>query len=145
MKSSVITDNQMSAIKNAMSMAGLKPRLECFTAHGHEWTPHTPGNPMPVEAGARVQVLLRNRKTKTQSSSMLCWLADDSGDYKGVEIVGWRYASPPQEPDALQSEIQQLATTPNICPESVALINAALAVQSGKISLTDAIKQLTQP
>jgi hypothetical protein len=74
-----------------------KPRkTKTFTAHGLEWIPHTPGDPMPCEGEKPVRVLLRCE------NEHIFYIEGDSrarlSDWKkrlyapSTEIIGWNYA-----------------------------------------------------
>ncbi len=80
-----------------------------FTAHGHIWQAHTPGDAMPCDGGDQVHILLRGDKQETlipNPAKCHWWGSDPKEDY--LEIIGWRYASdtPPQEVD----EVAKLQT-----------------------------------
>ena len=70
-----------------------------FTAHGHDWTQHTPGDPMPCEPDDEIHVLLcqgdeETRPSFAQPASFWWWNTN--------LILGWRYATPqPEQPDEL--------------------------------------------
>lgn len=72
----------------------IKP-AETFEAHGHFWTRHTPGDPMPCDGEATVEVLLKEEMhggytEETQLAREWCW--EDTGD---SSVIGWRYADAP--------------------------------------------------
>lgn len=87
-------------------------------AHGHEWIPHAPGNPMPCEPGTNVYTLLRDYEATDlghRPAKHFDWQA--LRDYVSYEIIGWRYATQPQEPqepiefDQLESEYRATLKT----------------------------------
>lgn len=51
-------------------------------------------------------------------------------------------ATPPQEKDELTTAIQKLTSTPGISAESLALIEAAKAVQSGSMTFAEALETI---
>lgn len=69
---------------------------ETFEAHGKTWTAHTPGDPMPCEAGLWVEVLTRGEVESGRyihaSSLAEGWDWDwDTMIFGEDEIIGWRY------------------------------------------------------
>jgi hypothetical protein len=69
-----------------------KPKT--FTAHGLEWIPHKPGEPMPCDGEKRVRFIYRcelnSRYFDAFSPAIrLNWNRNSSPD---AEIVGWNYA-----------------------------------------------------
>ena len=79
-----------------------------FHAHGQDWFHHTPGDPMPCEPDAFVDILMRaetsgNREyyADPQPANEWGWGIRQSN----TEIIGWRYASsdqPKVEPTELE-------------------------------------------
>lgn len=59
---------------------------DCFEAHNQTWFRHTPGEPMPCDGGALVEVLI-DGATGADIADKFSW--DDCGP---VSIIGWRYA-----------------------------------------------------
>ena len=123
--------------------------LPTFHAHGQDWYPHTPGDAMPCDGKTRIHIILRKEVLHCENLGALKVPYDadywnwhrDSKEHPSGDIIGWRYAEPPQ--DELPAAIQSLTSTPGISAESRALIEAALAVQTGKMSLTEALGLLT--
>ena len=70
-----------------------------FTAHGHTWTSHTPGDPMPCDGLAKVHVLFADGECS------LPQLADGWSwgligyPHEHCRIIGWRYADETQKPN----------------------------------------------
>ena len=93
---------------------------ETFEAHGHTWTKHTPGDPMPCDGNTPVEVFLRLALSSSEylratlPAKLWNW---GRIDYEGDEIIGWRYAGmpAPSELDKLRylvvSLSDQLAST----------------------------------
>jgi hypothetical protein len=75
-----------------------KPRkTKTFTAHGLEWIPHTPGDPMPCDGNKRVRVLMR-AENECCDYTQGAWPAKNLKWEKlysreEAEIVGWNYAN----------------------------------------------------
>lgn len=72
-----------------------------FTAHGHTWTSHTPGDPMPCDGERLVCILTRYNKdhdpceiefTTPRRAEGWTW----GNTLRTCEIIGWRYADEPQ-------------------------------------------------
>lgn len=103
-----------------------------------------PGDPMPVKVLIPVRILMRGDKYAGNETR-------PAGDYRWstieysprAEIIGWCLAGPPQEKDELIGAIQKLTSTPGISAESLALIEAAKAVQSGSMTFAEAIATLS--
>lgn len=80
-----------------------------FEAHGKTWTRHTPGDPMPCNGEALVEVLLREEEDQVhpvvQKASLWYWesLADIGS--VGNEVIGWRYAEQQPEPAQPQAVV----------------------------------------
>lgn len=67
-----------------------KPKKpEPFTAHGLEWIPHTPGDPMPCDGEKRVRALLRNGSYGQVKATEWHW---GKLNRKKAELIGWNYA-----------------------------------------------------
>lgn len=82
---------------------------ETFEAHGHTWTKHTPGDPMPCDGESRIYVLMRDPSSGSMgrqetTAAGLDW--DIIERAKKVEIIGWRYADKPESPEP--SELDKL-------------------------------------
>ena len=74
-----------------------------FTAHGHTWTSHTPGDPMPCDGERLVCILTRYNKdhapceiefTTPRRAEGWTW----GNTLRTCEIIGWRYADETQKP-----------------------------------------------
>ncbi len=84
---------------------------ETFEAHGHTWTKHTPGDPMPCDGDTMVIALSRG---EFKDGNIQPWpypvkhmLWHERPSFGGaLELIGWRFATPPQEKD----ELEQTAT-----------------------------------
>jgi len=80
-----------------------KPATETFEAYGKVWRHHTPGDPMPCEANAKIYVILNDEPESAGDppirGDQIEWDNQGAGD-----IIGWRYAdttpalAPPPEP-----------------------------------------------
>jgi hypothetical protein len=64
-----------------------KPQPETFEAHGLTWIKHTPGDPMPCDGDAIVQ-LLTNAGGMSRSWGTIC-VANAIG-WDASNIMGWR-------------------------------------------------------
>lgn len=70
-----------------------------FQAHGKEWYPHTPGDPMPCDGEAFVECLQQFEMDRNETfpiqfaASEWAW----SDTHRITKIIGWRYADSPQE------------------------------------------------
>lgn len=71
-----------------------KPKT--FTAHGLEWIPHTPGDPMPCDGETKVRFLFR---TEAEGGTYVpaIWRAEECNwmerpNLSFTEIIGWNYA-----------------------------------------------------
>lgn len=78
------------------------PPPATFHAHGKDWFPHTPGDPMPCDPTREVWVLFRDRPSNFSSKK---WNWHDLNiDEPMEQIIGWRYAAPqPEQPDELET------------------------------------------
>jgi hypothetical protein len=108
-------------------------KTETFEAHGHTWTKHTPGDPMPCESNLPVFVLLRQDKIEpTYDSPNEAGIWDWSvfrrdSSLTGWEIIGWRYADSTQEQPAkpAQDELATLREIVSACMEAMPCGNIA--------------------
>jgi hypothetical protein len=74
-----------------------KPRKpKTFTAHGLEWIPHTPGDPMPCDGETKVRFLFR---TEAEGGTYVptIWRAEvcnwmERPNLPFTEIIGWNFA-----------------------------------------------------
>jgi hypothetical protein len=72
------------------------PQPETFEAHGLTWTKHTPGDPMPCDGDAMLQVFWDSDFAENSSS-----VAGKAADWDwectehGMRVIGWRYADTP--------------------------------------------------
>ncbi len=74
---------------------GLTPEPKTFTAHGHTWFRHTPGDPMPCDGGRITECLWRAELEGTYLAQAFearewNWGADPA--IPDHHIIGWRYA-----------------------------------------------------
>ena len=94
------------AIARAFLAALPKPEAKAkpatFEAHGKTWTRHTPGDPMPCDGEAMVQVILQceldglyEYEAGTIRAKAYDWGVDTNEIYS---IIGWRYADEPAQP-----------------------------------------------
>ena len=85
------------------------PTTPTFHAHGKDWFPHTPGEPMPCNGNTKVDILMR-----IELNSNYCPEPDDGdvwdwsviSDDAGSEIIGWRDADP--QPESVTDELARL-------------------------------------
>ena len=88
---------------------------ETFEAHGHTWTKHTPGDPMPCDGESHPIVIFADMGVSTGMYQAKDWQWDADNDESN--IIGWRYAGmpAPSELDKLRylvvSLSDQLAST----------------------------------
>lgn len=80
------------------------PTKPTFHAHGEDWFPHIPGDPMLCDGESKPTVLFADGGTSLGATMAKHWLWDDA--HEGSNIIGWRYETPPatpqpQEPDEL--------------------------------------------
>lgn len=77
----------------------IKPE-STFEAHDQTWTEHTPGDPMPCDGEAMVQVLLACEKAEGMlGEASYCashWDWTNNLDMPCFNVVGWRYADKPK-------------------------------------------------
>ncbi len=80
-----------------------KPQPETFEAHGLTWIKHTPGDPMPCDGDAFIDVLWRNELPPSKmttvahdgsTASEWKWGMTRNGQ---EDVVGWRYIPPPAD------------------------------------------------
>lgn len=64
-----------------------------FTAHGHTWTSHTPGDPNPCKPKTKPIILFDDHETSIGVYEAKIW---DWSAKCSVKIIGWRYADEPQ-------------------------------------------------
>lgn len=74
----------------------IKPESATFEAHGKTWTRHKPGDPMPCDGEAIVDILLRDNTLGSTLKAKNRWW--DTGLTSSAQIIGWRYADKPAEP-----------------------------------------------
>ena len=67
-----------------------KPELKTFEAHGKTWTRHTPGDPMPCDGEAMVEVCIGEDLRKRPADKASNWNWE-----KWTTVRGWRYADEP--------------------------------------------------
>lgn len=72
-----------------------------FTAHGHTWTSHTPGDPCPVPPETEVFIMIREPDDleSLPAAAKSYWWGQDEMGFE-CEIVGWRYADEQPKQDA---------------------------------------------
>ena len=68
----------------------IKPESATFEAHGKTWTRHKPGDPMPCDGEAIVDILLRDNTLDSTLKAKNRWW--DTGLTSSAQIIGWRYA-----------------------------------------------------
>ena len=81
-----------------------------FHAHGQDWFHHTPGDPMPCEPDAFVDILMRAETLGNHEYYADPQPANEWGwgiRQSNTEIIGWRYASSDQ-PKAEPTELERL-------------------------------------
>ena len=83
------------------------PTKPTFHAHGKDWFPHTPGDPMPCEPDEVISVLTYEgedepRRESNSQPASFWWWSDGM-----ARIVGWRYADP--QPESAESVTDELA------------------------------------
>ena len=94
---------------------------ETFEAHGHTWTKHTPGDPMPCDGNTPVEVFLRLALSSSEylratlPAKLWNW---GRIDYEGDEIIGWRYADTDQ-PKAEPTEFERLREENRLMREAI--------------------------
>jgi len=66
----------------------IKPAPETFEAHGKVWQRHTPGDPMPCDGEALVQIIAMCEHIHKP-------LRGKDWNWEHGEIIGWRYADEP--------------------------------------------------
>jgi uncharacterized protein YodC (DUF2158 family) len=72
----------------------IKPKPDIFESHGKTWTKHTPGDPMPCDGEAVVEIVLGDKMLGKIGKAKLClW---DEKPSLSSQIIGWRYADAPQ-------------------------------------------------
>lgn len=71
----------------------IKPESATFEAHGKTWTRHKPGDPMPCDGEAIVDILLRDNTLDSTLKAKNRWW--DTGLTSSAQIIGWRYADKP--------------------------------------------------
>jgi uncharacterized protein YodC (DUF2158 family) len=64
-----------------------KPEPETFEAHGKTWTRYTPGDPMPCDGEAMVEVCIGEDLRKRPADKAINWNWE-----KWTPVRGWRYA-----------------------------------------------------
>lgn len=93
-------DDLFDAWKAGRAARLSKPAPETFEAHGLTWFKHTPGDPMPCDGDAVVDVLWRNELPPYKMTTVAHdgdtarnwdWSMTKSGH---EDVVGWRYATP---------------------------------------------------
>ena len=70
-----------------------------FTAHGHTWTSHTPGDPMPCDGLAKVHVLFADGECSLPQLADGCSWGLIGYPHEHCRIIGWRYADETQKPN----------------------------------------------
>lgn len=76
-----------------------------FEAHGHTWTKHTPGDPMPCDGGALVFITSDNPDVLRCATQARDW---HWGTATQAKITGWRYADKTKpEPVKANYELQE--------------------------------------
>jgi uncharacterized protein YodC (DUF2158 family) len=65
----------------------IKPEPETFEAHGKTWTRYTPGDPMPCDGEAMVEVCIGEDLRKRPADKAINWNWE-----KWTPVRGWRYA-----------------------------------------------------
>ncbi len=81
------------------------PTKPTFRAHGKDWFPHTPGDPMPCDGESKPTVLFADGGTSIGATLAKDWQWNDA--HEGSNIVGWRYADP--QPESAESVTDGLA------------------------------------
>jgi len=71
----------------------IKPESATFEAHGKTWTRHKPGDPMPCDGEAIVDILSRDNTLGSTLKAKNRWW--DTGLTISAQIIGWRYADKP--------------------------------------------------
>ena len=71
----------------------IKPESATFEAHGKTWTRHKPGDPMPCDGEAIVDILLRGNTLGSTLKAKNCYWDTNLASY--AQIIGWRYADKP--------------------------------------------------
>jgi hypothetical protein len=95
----------------------MNPQPPTFHAHGQDWFPHTPGDPMPCNPNTQVGCLF---KSGLPPFNMVMSAKDWHWTQKGRwnDVIGWRYASPDQ-PKAEPIELEKtMKPKPRPTPES---------------------------
>lgn len=106
------------------------PPPATFHAHGKDWFPHTPGDPMPCDPTREVWVLFRDRPSNFSSKK---WNWHDLNiDEPMEQIIGWRYAAPqPEQPD----ELETLRAENDAMRDALQCVEAHLRACHGKIEM----------
>jgi hypothetical protein len=76
-----------------------KPRKpKTFTAHGLEWIPHNPGDPMPCDGEKMIRILWRKEKEgdsyqqARNPAKEYDWEVSETRAHRVFEIVGWNFS-----------------------------------------------------
>lgn len=107
------TDQQVKDTQAQAILSASLPPADCpndgltFFKSGYAWNRHTPGDPMPCEPKTLVFLLFRCMESSNEGEAdEVDWGKFPHCDH--VEIIGWRYATPPQEKAAVTLSPRQI-------------------------------------